>query len=101
MDPSRYPRDFATFTRFAEDLARLGPRWDLPEPMSIAFFEEALQRHGANAEVALSRLPVSYTHLDVYKRQALRLCACVPRVGRLKPATRYRCKIRQNPDNDK
>ncbi|MEO9333812.1 hypothetical protein ABI260_16115 [Pseudomonas guguanensis] len=56
VDPSRYPRDFATFTRFAEDLARLGPRWDLPEPMSIAFFEEALQRHGANAEVSLSRL---------------------------------------------
>ncbi|MGH8419591.1 MAG: hypothetical protein ACRER8_20290 [Pseudomonas sp.] len=46
VDANRYPRDFATFTRFARDLQQLKPRFQSPLPMSLDFFEPALQRHG-------------------------------------------------------
>ncbi|WP_208636730.1 hypothetical protein [Caballeronia ptereochthonis] len=47
VDARRYPRDFATFVRFGRALAQLGPRYDLPPPMPLAFFESALREHGA------------------------------------------------------
>lgn len=56
VDGARYPRDFATFTRFAQDLARLGPRRPPPPPMDNAFFEQALQRHGRAEHVTISLL---------------------------------------------
>ncbi|VEF11909.1 Uncharacterised protein [Pseudomonas fluorescens] len=56
VDPRRYPRDFATFTRFAKDLQRLKPRFDPPPPMNLDFFEQALQRHGEAWGIKLQTL---------------------------------------------
>lgn len=47
VDARRYPRDFATFVRFDRALAELKPQYGLPEPMPLAFFEDALRKHGA------------------------------------------------------
>lgn len=56
VDAKRFPRDFATFTRFAEDLSQLQPRFVQPPPMSIDFFETALQRHCSPDGIKLQRL---------------------------------------------
>ena len=51
VDASRYPRDFAVFSRYAKHLARLGPRYARPEPMSCAYFEQALAMEGSSEGV--------------------------------------------------
>jgi hypothetical protein len=56
VDAKRFPRDFATFTRFAKDLSQLQPRFVQPPPMSIDFFETALQRHCNPDGIKLQRL---------------------------------------------
>ncbi|MBO0754239.1 MAG: hypothetical protein J2P54_00125 [Bradyrhizobiaceae bacterium] len=40
VDEHRYPRDFATFTRFHYDLAKLGLPFDVPAPMSPDQFDQ-------------------------------------------------------------
>lgn len=46
VDESRYPRDFATFTRFHDALARLGLPFELPAPLSLPRFEQLLRQLG-------------------------------------------------------
>ncbi|MGF6478668.1 hypothetical protein [Paraburkholderia sp. JPY419] len=55
VDAKRFPRDFATFVRFDEALARRGserPRMPLPAPLSVQAFDAALLRHGSRYGVA-------------------------------------------------
>lgn len=56
VDASRYPRDFAVFSRYAKHLARLGPRYARPDPMTCTYFEQALAREGAAEGVRLEVL---------------------------------------------
>lgn len=53
VDESRYPRDFATFTRFHQALAALGLPYELPPPLSPALFETLARRHGPAFGVTL------------------------------------------------
>jgi hypothetical protein len=46
VDESRYPRDFATFTRFQQDLHRLGPIHEPPPPLALSRFDELLRSRG-------------------------------------------------------
>lgn len=49
VDERKFPRDFATFVRYHKELKRLGGRYPLPEPLSLAeldrFLVEAADRH--------------------------------------------------------
>ncbi len=51
VDEARYPRDFATFTRFHDALSRLAPRYEPPQPLSPERFETLLQAHGPAYDV--------------------------------------------------
>jgi hypothetical protein len=51
VDEQSYPRDFATFARFAQDLAKLRPVFDLPPPLGCARFEALLKQHGPAHDV--------------------------------------------------
>jgi hypothetical protein len=46
VDERLYPRDFATFIRFAQDLADLGPVGDIPPALESREFESLARRHG-------------------------------------------------------
>jgi hypothetical protein len=46
VDERRYPRDFATFTRFHRALAELGLPFELPPPLSVGRFEALAREHG-------------------------------------------------------
>jgi hypothetical protein len=53
VDERRYPRDFATFVRFDRALAALGPQYDMPAPMPLAFFEDALRKGGSSYGISV------------------------------------------------
>ncbi|WP_197732891.1 hypothetical protein [Paraburkholderia pallida] len=47
VDTARYPRDFATFGRLGQALARLQPRHAIPPTLGPLRFETLLREHGA------------------------------------------------------
>ncbi|MCG5075128.1 hypothetical protein [Paraburkholderia tagetis] len=51
VDPARYPRDFATFVRFGQALAQLGPQTQPPPALSHERFETWLAKYGARVGV--------------------------------------------------
>jgi hypothetical protein len=53
VDPSRYPRDFATFARFRRGLEALGPVREAPPPLASSRFEALLREHAAAHGVAV------------------------------------------------
>ena len=55
VDESRYPRDFATFTRFHRDLVKLGLPFKLPPPLTLEIFEAQLREHGPQLGIAVAR----------------------------------------------
>jgi hypothetical protein len=51
VDEARYPRDFATFTRFHRALSQLAPRYEPPPRLAPARFETLLHHHGPANDV--------------------------------------------------
>lgn len=58
VDPSEYPRDFATFARFHRDLETLGPVHEPPPRLNLTEFEALLRRHAAGTGVTLETATV-------------------------------------------
>ncbi len=53
VDERRYPRDFAVFIRFHQDLDKLGLPFDVPPPMPASQFEQLARRLGPGFGVAI------------------------------------------------
>ncbi|HSP80672.1 MAG TPA: hypothetical protein VLQ93_19240, partial [Myxococcaceae bacterium] len=46
VNPTKHPRDFASFVRYHEALTRLPPRYPMPAPLSLARLEHFLEDSG-------------------------------------------------------
>lgn len=55
VDEEKYPRDFATFSRYHTELKKLSPRYPLPGPLALSQFEKFLQSYGGRYEVEFSQ----------------------------------------------
>ena len=44
VDEQRFPRDFAAFVRYHTDLKKLPARYPMPEPLSLPWLDEFLDR---------------------------------------------------------
>lgn len=53
VDEARYPRDFATFTRYHRALEELRPLHEPPPPLPVPLFEELVATHGPRFGVEL------------------------------------------------
>ena len=71
-------------------IVRLYAEPDLPDAEKLAWLVLGRSPDGGGAEAALMQ-PVSYTHLDVYKRQGLKRydAELVQRLARLQPGVDY------------
>lgn len=68
VDPSRYPRDFATFTRYFDAVRELAPVSPAPPSLSLTRFEALLGAHAAPCGVELHPVPAAKETLDTPHR---------------------------------
>jgi hypothetical protein len=51
VDERRFPRDFATFVRYHDELERLAPRYPLPGPLQLTELDRFLEEHSSRFRV--------------------------------------------------
>jgi len=56
VDEDLYPRDFATFIRYHQDLARIGPVEGMPSPLAAKRFEALATQHGPQFGITVEEL---------------------------------------------